>query len=171
MNLEIHQCKNCWKLDHTTFLCRIHGPHQTEHYYYFIWCCKANPKTNLPTLEMKQNNLCSYTFKCLNFQGEYQADSNQYPFWRHHFNKEWHCKKYQELYDNRKQSICSVVNGIQAWFWRTSKFYCKTFARMISLLIQFSKHKFHSILFLFKNLHGLSFMHYLSWRIVKGKSW
>jgi len=122
MNLGISQCKNCWKLDYATFLCRIqksrcikcNGSHKTEHYHYFIWCCKANPKTNLLRLEIKQSNLCPYIFKCLNFQGKYQANSNQCPFWRHHFNKEWHFKKYQELHDNRKQSICSVVNGIQA---------------------------------------------------------
>jgi len=30
---------------------------------------------------------------------------------------------------------------IQVWFWRTSKFFCKTFARIILLSIQFSKCK------------------------------
>ena len=96
INPGIHQCKNCWKWGHTTFLCRIqesryikcNSPHKTEHYCYFIWCCKANPKTNLPRLETKQGNLCSHTFKYLNFKDEYQADLNQCPFWRHHFNKE-----------------------------------------------------------------------------------
>ena len=96
INPGIHQYKNCWKWGHTTFLCRIqesrcikcNSPHKTEHYCYFIWCCKANPKTNLPRLETKQGNLCSHTFKYLNFKDEYQADLNQCPFWRHHFNKE-----------------------------------------------------------------------------------
>ena len=37
---------------------------------------KLIPKTNLPRLEIKQGNLYSHTFKCLNFKGEYQADSN-----------------------------------------------------------------------------------------------
>ena len=72
MNLGIPQCKNCWKLD----CIKCNGSHKTEHYYYFIWCCKANPKTNIPRLEIKQSNLCPHTFKCLNFQGKYQANSN-----------------------------------------------------------------------------------------------
>jgi len=78
-----------------------------------MWCCKANLKTSPPRLETKQVNLYPYTFKCLNFKGEYQADSNQCSFWRYYFNKEWHSKKYQELHDNRKQLICSVVDSIQ----------------------------------------------------------
>ena len=37
---------------------------------------KLISKTNLPRLEIKQINLYSHTFKCLNFKDEYQADSN-----------------------------------------------------------------------------------------------
>ena len=85
MNSGVSQYKNCWKWEHMTFLCRIqgskcikcNGPHKTEHHHYFVWCCKANPNTNPPRLETKQDELYSYSFRCLNCKGEHQPDSNQ----------------------------------------------------------------------------------------------
>jgi len=52
-----------------------------------------------------------YTFKCSNCRGDHQADSNQCPFWRHRFNREWHQRKYTEICENRSKSICSEMNG------------------------------------------------------------
>ena len=106
--------------------------HKSKHHHHFTWYYKANPKTNPPRLETKHSKLYSHLFKCLNYKGNHQADLNQYPFWRHHFNREWYTKKYQELYDNRKQSICSVVNSNQAWFWTNSKFFLWMFAKTTS---------------------------------------
>jgi len=96
MNPGIPQCKNCWKWGHATFLCRVqgskcikcNGPHKSEHHQELGWCCKANAKINLPRLETKKVEPCSYMFKCSNCCGDYQADSNQCPFWRHRFNRE-----------------------------------------------------------------------------------
>ena len=56
------------------------------------WCCKANDKVNLPYLETKKGELCSYLFKCSNCQDNYQANSNQCPFWKHWFNWDWYNK-------------------------------------------------------------------------------
>jgi len=121
MNLGVPQCKNCWKWGHTTFACyfqgsrcvKCNGPHKSEHHRHFGWCCKANPKTNPPHLETKQGEPCPHTFKCINCKGNHQADSNNCPFWRHHFNREWHSKKYQEIHEIRKNSIHSSVNGTE----------------------------------------------------------
>jgi len=120
MNPGIPQYKNCWKWGHATFSCRIqgakcvkcNGPHKSEHHWEFGWCCKVNAKINLPRLETKKGEPCPHTFKCLNCHGDYQADSNQCPFWRHRFNREWHQRKYTEIYENRSKSICSEGNGI-----------------------------------------------------------
>ena len=96
MNSGVPQCKNCQKWSYSTFSCRIQGskcvkcssPHKTEHHCHFAWCCKADPKTNPSRLETKQGKLCPHTFKYLNCKGDYQANSNLCPFWRHYFNKE-----------------------------------------------------------------------------------
>ena len=98
MNPGVLQCKNCWKWDHTTFLCRIqelkyvkcNGPHKSENHREFGWCCKANDKINPPRMETKKGDPCPHTFKCSNCRGDHQADSNQCLFWRHRFNREWH---------------------------------------------------------------------------------
>ena len=119
MNLGVPQCKNCWKWGHMTFLCKIqeskcikcNGPYKSENHCKFGWCCKANNKINPPRLETKKEELCPYSFKCSNCQGDYQADSNQCPFWRHRFNRKWQQKKYAEIHDNRSKSIHSEVNG------------------------------------------------------------
>ena len=119
MNLGIPQCKNCWKWGHLTFSCRVqgtkcvkcNGPHKSEHHHEFGWCCKANAKTNPPRLETKKGKLCPHSFKYSNCQGEHQADSNRCPFWRYRFNREWHQKKYIEIWDNQAKSIHSEANG------------------------------------------------------------
>ena len=98
MKPGVLQCKNCWKWGHTTFSCRIQGSkyvkcnrlHKSEHHQEFSWCCKANDNINLPRLETKKGESCPHTFKCSNCQGDHQVDSNQCPFWRHRFNREWH---------------------------------------------------------------------------------
>ena len=98
MNPGVLQCKNCWKWDHITFLCRIqelkyvkcNGPHKSENHREFGWCCKANDKINPPRMETKKGDPCPHTFKCSNCRGDHQADSNQCLFWRHRFNREWH---------------------------------------------------------------------------------
>ena len=119
MNPDIPQCKNCWKWSHTMGFCRIqeakcvkcNGLHKSEHYCQFGWCCKVNNKINSPCLKTKKGDHCPHMFKCVNCKGEYQANLNTCPFWRHCFNKEWHTKEYQKLYKSRRQPICSVVNG------------------------------------------------------------
>ena len=116
MNPGVPQCKNCWKWEHATFSCRIQGakcvkcnrPHKSENHREFRWCCKANKKMNPPCLETKKDDSCSHTFKCSNYRGNHQADSNQCPFWRYYFNGEWHQKKYTEIYENRVKSIRSL---------------------------------------------------------------
>ena len=88
MNLDILQCKNCWKWEHTTFVYKVQGakcvkcnrPHKSEHHCYFVWCCKANFKINFPRLETKQEKSCLHLFKCSNCKGDHQANSNLYPF-------------------------------------------------------------------------------------------
>ena len=120
MNPGMLQCKNCWKQGHVTLSCKIQGvkcvkynsSYKSENHQQFTWYCKANEKTNLPRLETKKEELYLYSFKCANCQGDYQVNSNQYLFWRHHFNHDQHNKKQQELHKKRIL-ICSAVSGIQ----------------------------------------------------------
>ena len=117
MNPEVSQYKNYWKWRHTTFLCYVYrakyikhnSPHKVEHYWHFTWCYKANFKINPLRLETKQEKLCLYSFKYINYKGNHQVDFNTYSFWKHCFNKEWYAKKYQELCENRNKSICSTI--------------------------------------------------------------
>jgi len=96
INPRVPQCKNCWKWGHTAGVCRIqgskcikcNGPHLSIHYRQFVWCCKANNKTNPPRLETKKEELCPHSFKCSNCKGEHQANSTDCLFWKHRFNKE-----------------------------------------------------------------------------------
>ena len=141
MNPRVPQCKNCWRWGHSTFSCRIqgtkcikcNGPHKSEHHREFGWCCKANPKTNPPRLETKKGELCPHSFKCSNCKGDHQANSNSCPFWKHHFNREWHAKKYEEICANKSQSICSQVNGSNPqWLCETWKYFPKMFTRIHS---------------------------------------
>jgi len=142
INLGVLQCKNCWKWRHATFSYRIqgskyvkyNGPYKFENHREFGWCCKLNDKINSPRLETKKGEPCPHTFKCLNCCGDHQADSNVYPFWHHHFNREWQIKKYSEMCENRSKSICSEGNIMnQQWIWNPSKFYCKMFTKMLPL--------------------------------------
>jgi len=118
MNPGVPQCKNCWKWGHATFSCRIlgakcvkcNGPHKLEHHREFGWYCKANNKINPPRLETKKGEPCSHLFKCSNCYGDHLADSNQCPFWRHRFNREWHQRKYAEIHENRSKSFRSEAN-------------------------------------------------------------
>ena len=121
MNPGVLQCKNCQKWGHATFSCRIqgskcvkcNGPHKSENHCKFGWCCMANEKLNPLHLETKKSELCPYSFKCSNCQRDHQADLNQYPFWRHCFNREWHLKKYAEIHDNRFKLIHSSESNKQ----------------------------------------------------------
>jgi len=113
MNLGVPQCKNCWKWGHMAGVCCIQGakcvkcnrPHLSINHCHFTWCCKTNNKLNPPKLETKKDKPCSHSFKCLNCKGNHQADSIECPFWKHHFNKEWHFKEYTKLQETRKNSI------------------------------------------------------------------
>ena len=119
MNPGIPKCKNCWKWGYAMFLCKIqrskcvkcNGPHKSENHREFWWYCKANEKSNPPQLETKKGEPCPHTFKCLNCQGDHQANSNLCPFWRHRFNREWQQKKYAEIHENRTKSIRSSENS------------------------------------------------------------
>ena len=119
MNPDVPQCKNCWKWSHATFSCKVQGsrcvkcnsPHKSKNHCKFGWCCKVSEKSNPPQLETKKGELYPHSFKCLNCQGDYQADSNLCPFWRHRFNRKWQQKKYAEICKNRSKLICSLENG------------------------------------------------------------
>ena len=84
MNLDISQCKNCWKWGYTTILycayeskyIKCNGLHKVEHHQHFAWCCKANFKMNPPKLKTKQREPCSHSFKYTNYKSDHQADSN-----------------------------------------------------------------------------------------------
>ena len=149
MNPGVPWCKNCWKWGHTTFSCKIQGAkcikcnglHKSEHHWEFGWCCKANPKINPLRLETKKGEPCPHSFKCPNCHGDHQADSNLCLFWRHRFNKEWHLKKYAEIYVNRSKSICSEANDSSPqWSSKISRSIHKMFERTLSLLIPSLKH-------------------------------
>ena len=55
-NLDVLQCKNCWRWGHSIFLCKIQGSKYVkcnssyilENHHKFRWCCKANEKSNPP---------------------------------------------------------------------------------------------------------------------------
>ena len=109
MNPGVPQCKNCWKWGHLTLSCHSHisrcakcyGAHITEHHTEKAQCCIENKKLNCSAT--KEGELCPHAFKCMNCKGDHQADSYSCPYWRNHFNREWHGRKQQELF--RKQSI------------------------------------------------------------------
>ena len=148
MNSSVPQCKNCWKWEYSTFSCRIqdakcvkcNGPHKSKHYREFGWCCKANIKINPLRLETKKGEPCPYSFKCSNYKGDHQADSNQCLFWRHQFNRKWYQKKYTKIRENRSKSIRSEVNDTSL-LW-LSKSSLKIYAKTLSSSIQSLKHKF-----------------------------
>ena len=119
MNPGVSQCKNCWKWSYMAEVCHIqgskcakcNGPHLTEYYQLFAWCCKTNNKINPPRLETKKSEPCPHLFKCLNCKGTHLADSNECPFWKHHFNKEQYTKEHTKLWETRRNSIHSNVNS------------------------------------------------------------
>jgi len=123
MNPGILQCKNCWWWEHATMSCHIQdsrcvkcsGPHKTENYRQYGWCCKANEKTNPPRLKMKAGTLCLYSFKYSNCHRDHQVDSNLCPFWKHRFHHEWHVKKCAKICENKFNSTHSIVNGTTLW--------------------------------------------------------
>lgn len=113
MNPGVSQCKNCWKWDHTTFAYCSHGskcqkcngPHKIKHHRDLVWCCKANFKSNPPRLKTKAGEPCPHFFRCINCKGEHPANDTKCPFWKHHFNCEWHTKKAQEAREIRANLI------------------------------------------------------------------
>ena len=90
---------------------KCNSPYQTIHHCQFVWCYKANEKTNPPRLETKQGKPCPHSFKCSNCKDKYQADSTDCPFWKHKFNREWHTKEYTKIQENQKQTIYLSVNS------------------------------------------------------------
>ena len=88
INLRVLQYKNCWKWGHSIFMCRIqdskcvkcNGLHKSEHHQHFVWCCKLNFKISPLGLETKQETSYLHSFKCSNYKGDHQADSNLYSF-------------------------------------------------------------------------------------------
>ena len=104
INPGVPQCKNCWKWEHSILSCRSHisrctkcyRAHITEHHREKVWCCMENKKAN--RLATKEGEPCPHVFKCMNCKGNHQADSYSCPYWRNHFNREWHGRKQQELF-------------------------------------------------------------------------
>ena len=83
------------------------------------------------------NHVLTSSNECLNCKGDYQANSNACPFWRHHFNKEWHTKEYQQLHDNRSKLICSVVDSGKIWFLKSFRLFYRMFKRTKLSLMSF----------------------------------
>ena len=88
INLDVLQCKNCWKWGYAIGFCRIQGSkyvkcnslHKLEHHCQFRWCCKVNDNINSLCLKTKKRYLCLHMFKCVNCKGEYQINSNMCSF-------------------------------------------------------------------------------------------
>lgn len=118
MNPGVPQYKNCWKWGYLVGVCRIqgskcakcNGPHLTDNHWEFVWCCKANTKSNPPRFKTKKGEPCPHDFKCLNCKGSHTVDSSECSFWKHHFNREWHTKEYTHLQEARRESTCSNVS-------------------------------------------------------------
>ena len=178
MNSRVLQCKNCWKWGHIASVCRIQGSkyvkynssHQLIHHCQFIWCYKANDKTNSPRLETKKGEPCPHSFKYSNYKGEYQANSTKYLFWKHRFNKEWYTKKYSKLWENQNTLICLSVNSNKVWFTMILKFFHRMFKKTILSWTLFLKSTLILILFSFKNHLGPPFALSLVLRTMKENS-
>jgi len=103
-NPDIPQCKNCWKWSHSTLSCHSHisrctkcyGAHITKHHRKKAWCCMDNKKANQAAT--KEGEPCPHIFKCINCKGDHQADSYSCPYWHNRFNRDWHGRKQQELF-------------------------------------------------------------------------
>ena len=104
MNPGVPQCKNGWKWEYSTLSCHSHisrcakcyGAHNTEHHREKAWCCMENKKANRAATNSGEP--CPHIFKCINCKGDHQADSYSCPYWHNRFNKDWHSKKQQELF-------------------------------------------------------------------------
>ena len=104
INPGVLQCKNCRKWGHLTLsycshisrCAKCYGAHITKHHREKAWCCMENKKAN--RLATKEGKPCPHVFKCMNCKGNHQADSYSCPYWRNHFNREWHGRKQQELF-------------------------------------------------------------------------
>ena len=104
MNPGVPQCKNCWKWGHSTLSCCSHisrcakcyGAHITEHHREKAGCCMENKKLNRSAT--KEGKPCPHIFKCMNCKGDHQANSYSCPYWRNRFNREWHGRKQQKLF-------------------------------------------------------------------------
>ena len=116
INLRVLQCKNCWWWGYSTFACQSHmarcikynSSHKTEHHQEIGWCCKENKKTTPLRSATKESNPCSYVFKCINCKGDHLANNYHYPYWKNHFNRDWHSKKVEELHKKRVTSFSLV---------------------------------------------------------------
>jgi len=98
-------------LSHGSRCQKCSGPHKLEHHRNMAWCCKANPKINPSRLETKPDEPHPHTFKCINCKGEHMANNTKWPFWKHHFNCEWHIRKAQEAQEIRANSTCLAIGG------------------------------------------------------------
>ena len=104
MNPGVFQCHNCWKWGHSTFSCRAHGskcqkwsrPYKLKHHRDLAWYCKANPKLDPPCLKTAQGLPYPHSFKYINCKEDHMVNNYKCPFWRNHFNREWHSNKAQE---------------------------------------------------------------------------
>ena len=121
MNPSTPQCKNCWKWEHTIFAYHIHSSkfqkynslYKLKHYRKIMQYYKANFKTNPSILEIKKEESCTHSFKCVNCKGEHQIDNNSYLFWKHEFNRDQYTKKSQELQKIRANSIYLSMNRVR----------------------------------------------------------
>ena len=114
---RVAQYHNCWHQRHPTYVChtqdtkcqKCSGPHRVENHRLLAWCCKANPKSNLPREATVAGAPYSHTFKCLNYKGDHSADDNKCFFWYHYFDKQWHANKASEMCSRRANH--STING------------------------------------------------------------
>ena len=55
-----------------------------------------NKKAN--HMATKEDEPCPHVFKCINYKEDHQVDSYSYSYWYNHFNRDWHGRKQQELF-------------------------------------------------------------------------
>ena len=122
MNPGIPQCKNCWKWGYSTLSCHSHisrcakcyGAHTMDHHREKAWCCMENKKDN--RVATKEGEPCSYVFKCMNCKGDHQVDSYSCPYWHNWFNRDWHGRKQQELFQKQSTVMQQFCQHSQVWF-------------------------------------------------------
>jgi hypothetical protein len=119
MHPSVPQCHNCWHWEYPTHKCYAHvlrcpkcrGAHQLENHRSHGSYCKAHPKMNPPQEATAPGDPCTHTFKYLNCKGDHQADDYKYPYFRSHFDRDWHkCKAAEE----RNQHMLQGANNTQA---------------------------------------------------------